>query len=157
MLDRATAGLLSSIFFWAGGWNLIDAYFYHDQVIFVNKNLSALSKHHYESQYFLAQPFVSKMLSAVIGVVGMMVMGVSRSLHGGLSKDGHKGEAYPLQVDWRMSNTIVRTKSAIQIFVKIHQTRNAMIDNLPPGESKLTLHVTTYSNICCWLFIFKNK
>jgi len=36
-------------------------------------------------------------LSAVVGIVGMMVLGTSRSLHGGLSRDGREDEAYPIQ------------------------------------------------------------
>ena len=37
------------------------------------------------------------MLSGVVGVVGMVALGASSSLQGGLSRDGREGEAYPLQ------------------------------------------------------------
>ena len=61
--------------------------------------LPGLSQHQYESQCYLPQPLVSAVLSALIGVVGMVAMGVSRSLHGGICRDGLEEEAYPLQVD----------------------------------------------------------
>jgi len=66
-------GLLSSILYWSGGWGLLDTYF------------------------LPSQPLASLVISAVVGIVGMMVTGTSRSLHGGLSRDGREEEAYPLQ------------------------------------------------------------
>jgi len=77
-------GLLSSVLYWSGVWGILDNYF------------------------LPAQPLASLVLSAVVGIVGMMVTGTSRSLHGGLSRDGREDEAYPLQpyyilalVPWR--------------------------------------------------------
>ena len=37
------------------------------------------------------------MLSGSVGLAGMVALGASASLQGGLSRDGREGEAYPLQ------------------------------------------------------------
>jgi len=36
-------------------------------------------------------------VTAIFGILGMMALGTSRSLHGGLSHDGREDESYPLQ------------------------------------------------------------
>jgi len=66
-------GLLSSVLYWSGGWGLLDTYFLPSQLL------------------------GSLVLSAVVGILGMVLVGTSRSLHGGLSRDGREDEAYPLQ------------------------------------------------------------
>ena len=35
LFNQPYLGLLSSIFFWIGGWNILDAYFFNEQVTFL--------------------------------------------------------------------------------------------------------------------------
>jgi len=66
-------GLSSSVLYWAGGWGLLDTYVVPNQ------------------------PLASLWVTATFGILGMMFLGTSRSLHGGLSHDGREDESYPLQ------------------------------------------------------------
>jgi len=67
------SGLLSTIFHWYGMWTLLDYY---------------ILPHH---------PVYSNLLTSAIGIIGLSVLGASRCLHGGVSRDAEPGEGYPIQ------------------------------------------------------------
>jgi len=66
-------GMLSSVLHWYGLWTLLDYFFL--------PNL----------------PKLSNIITAIFGILGMCLTGCSRSLHGGLARDGYLDDPYPIQ------------------------------------------------------------
>jgi len=67
----SSLGLLSTVFHWYGMWVLLDR------------------------NFLVENPMLSNIISGTAGFLGLTALQVSRSLHGGLYKDGLKGVGYP--------------------------------------------------------------
>jgi len=78
----ALFGLMSTIFHWYGMWTLLDYYILPEE------------------------PVLSNLVTAGVGIVGLSILGASRSLQGGVARDGAPGECYPLQPYFFITRTI---------------------------------------------------
>ena len=76
-------GLLSTIFHWYGMWTLLDYYI--------------LPQH----------PITSNLLTAGLGILGLSLLGASKSLQGGVARDGASGECYPIQPYYFLGKQVV--------------------------------------------------
>lgn len=73
---------MSTIFHWYGMWTLLDYYILPEE------------------------PVLSNLVTAGVGIVGLSILGASRSLQGGVARDGAPGECYPLQPYFFITRTI---------------------------------------------------
>ena len=94
MWQKCPVGLLSSVLYWSGGWGLLDTYFLPSQVnlIILGTFLTTtkISMYLLETNYCMwlkknyfnvPQLLASLVISAVVGIVGMIVTGTSRSFN----------------------------------------------------------------------------
>merc|ERR1719222_311908 len=69
----STLGLISSVLHWYGVWTLLDSFF------------------------LPTQPVTSNLLSAFLGIGGLCLLGASKSLHGGVTRDSVPWSPLPIQ------------------------------------------------------------
>jgi len=69
----STLGLVSSVLHWYGVWTLLDSFF------------------------LPSQPITSNLVSAFLGIGGLCLLGASKSLHGGVTRDSVPGSPLPIQ------------------------------------------------------------